>query len=101
MPGDEFGPAGGRFRLPVACLTGVILALGAAFVVLRVVTPVDGTQVPPQNRAWTGAGVVVKADPDAALRDGDLVTAVDGVALGDWGDRPAPALGPAFWPASA
>ena len=40
MPGDELGPAGGRFRLPVACLTGVMLAMGVVFVVLRVVTPV-------------------------------------------------------------
>ena len=98
MPGDEHGPAGGRFRLPVACLTGVILALGAVFLVLRLVIPVDGTQVPPRIQAWTGAGVVVEADPDAALRDGDLVTAVDGVALDGWGDRRAPTLGPASRP---
>jgi hypothetical protein len=101
VPGDELGPAGGRFRLPGACLTGVILALGVAFVVLRLVTPVEGTQVPPRNQAWAGAGVVAEADPDAALRDGDLVTAVDGIALGDWGDRRAPTLGRAFGPATA
>jgi hypothetical protein len=33
---------------------------------------------------------VLEADPAAALRDGDLVTAVDGVALGDWGTGPRP-----------
>jgi len=71
-----------RFRYSVGWLVAFILAAGAAFVVLRLVTPSDGTQVPPRTWAWTGAGVLVQAQPDSTLRDGDLVTAIDGVALG-------------------
>jgi hypothetical protein len=70
---------------PLGWLVAVMLAAGVAFVVLRVVTPDDGTQVPPRTWAWTGDGVVVEAAPGGPLRDGDLVTAIDGVALGDTG----------------
>ena len=94
MPGGELGSAGRRFRLPVGCLVAVILTLGAAFVVLRLLTPVDGTQVPPRTWAWAGPGVVVEAGPDGPLRDRDMVTAVDGIALGDEGDWGAPAFRP-------
>jgi hypothetical protein len=62
-----------------------ILAAGAAFVVLRLLTPGDGTQVPPRTWAWTGDGVLVEAAPDSGLHDRDLVTAIDGVALGGEG----------------
>ena len=71
-----------RSRSWVGWLVAFILAAGAAFVVLRLVTPSDGTQVPPRTWAWTGAGVLVQAQPDSTLRDRDLVTAIDGVALG-------------------
>ena len=70
------------------------MAAGAAFVVLRLVTPGDGTQVPPRTWAWTGGGVLVEAEPDSGLRDRDLVTAVDGVALGGDGGWWAPAHRP-------
>jgi hypothetical protein len=69
----------------VGWLVAVMLAAGAAFVVLRLVTPSDGTQVLPRTWAWTGAGVVVQADPDRTLHDRDLVTAIDGVAPGSTG----------------
>ncbi len=71
-----------RSRSWVGWLVAFILAAGAAFVVLRLVTSSDGTQVPPRTWAWTGAGVLVQAQPDSTLRDRDLVTAIDGVALG-------------------
>ena len=77
----------------VGWLVVFILAVGAAFVAVRLVTPGDGTQVPPRTQAWTGEGVVVRAQ-DSALRDGDLVTAIDSVALGGDGWRdPAHAPG--------
>jgi len=93
-PGAGVHPASHWFRHPVGWLVAVILAVGAAFVVLRLVTPVDGAQVPPQTWAWTGGGVLVQADPDNTLRDRDLVTVVDGVALGGRGGGPAPAYRP-------
>jgi hypothetical protein len=66
-------------------LVAVMLAAGVAFVVLRLGTPDDGTQVPPRTWSWTGDGVLVEAPPGSTLRDGDLVTAIDGVVLGDAG----------------
>jgi hypothetical protein len=72
-------------RRAVGGLVACMLAAGAAFVGLRLVTPSDGTQLPPRTGAWTGAGVVVSAQPQGALRDRDLVTAIDGVALGGAG----------------
>ena len=85
--------AGRRSRHPVGWLVAVMLAAGAAFVVLRLATPGDGTQVLPRTWAWTGGGVLVEAEPDSGLRDRDLVTAVDGVVLG--GGWWAPAHRPA------
>jgi hypothetical protein len=78
----------------VGWLVAVVLAAGAAFVALRLVTPGDGTQVPPRTWAWTGDGVLVQAAPDGAVGDRDLVTAVDGVALGAGGGWSAPAHRP-------
>ena len=77
--------AAARGLRPLGWLVAVMLAAGVAFVVLRVVTPDDGTQVPPRTWAWTGDGVLVEAAPGGTLRDGDLVAAIDGVALGDAG----------------
>ncbi len=70
---------------PVGWLVAFMLAASATFVALRLVTPGDGTQVPPRTWAWTGAGVIVDAGPDQALRDRDLITGIDGVALGGVG----------------
>jgi hypothetical protein len=75
------GPARAPGRRPVGWLVAFILAAGAAFVVPRLLTPGDGTQVPPRTWAWTGDGVVV---------DRDLVTAIDGVPLGREGGWWAP-----------
>ena len=74
--------AGRRSGRLVGWLVAFILAAGATFVVLWLVTPGDGTQVPPRTRAWTGDGVLVQAAPDSPLGDGDLVTAIDDVPLG-------------------
>jgi hypothetical protein len=49
-----------------------ILAAGAAFVVLRLLTPCDGTQVPPRTWAWTGDGLVYQVVRGGQPR-GDLV----------------------------
>jgi hypothetical protein len=92
-PGAGADLAGRRSRRLVGWLVAFILAAGAAFVVLRVVTPDDGTQVPPRTWSWTAQGVLVQAQ-DSALRDGDLVTAIDGVALGGEAGWPAPAHRP-------
>jgi hypothetical protein len=45
-----------RSRRLVGWLVAIILAAGVAFVLLRLVTPGDGTQVPPRTWAWTGDG---------------------------------------------
>jgi two-component system NarL family sensor kinase len=90
--GGRRGVASARRVGPAPWLTAFILAAGAAFIVVRLLTPGDGTQVPPRTWAWTGEGVLVEAAPDTALRDHDLVTAIDGVALGDGGGWRAPAL---------
>jgi two-component system NarL family sensor kinase len=87
-------PAAPGSRRLVGWLVALILAAGAAFVVLRLVTPGDGTQVPPRTWAWTGQGVLVQAAPDTTLGDRDLVTAIDGVALGGDGGWWAPAHRP-------
>jgi hypothetical protein len=66
----------------VGWLVAVMLGSGVLFVGLRLVTPDDGTQVPLETWAWTRAGVLVQAPPGGTLRDRDLVTAIDGAALG-------------------
>jgi hypothetical protein len=81
----------GPWRHPVGWLVAAILAAGVAFVALRLLTPVDGTQVPPRTWSWTADGVLVEAAPDSPLRDGDLVTAIGGAPLGADGGWLAPA----------
>jgi hypothetical protein len=96
-PGTAVGadPASRRSGHRVGWLVAFILAVGAASVVLRLMTPGDGTQVLPRTWAWTGDGVLVQASPGSALRDRDLVTAIDGVALGgDGSGWRAPAYRP-------
>jgi hypothetical protein len=85
--GAEPDPAGRRSRRAVGWLVAFILAVGAAFVLVRLVIPGDGAEVPPRTWAWTGDGVLVQAPKDSTLRDRDLVTAIDGVALGGAGGR--------------
>jgi hypothetical protein len=75
-------------------LAAFILAAGAAYLALRLMGPGDGIQVPLRTWAWTAAGVQVQAHPDGALRDRDLVTAIDGVALGAEGGWRLPAYRP-------
>jgi hypothetical protein len=65
-------PAGRRSRRLVGWLVAFILAAGAAFVVLRLLTPGDGTQVPPRTWAWTGDGLVYQVVRGGQPR-GDLV----------------------------
>jgi hypothetical protein len=71
-----------RGTRPVGWLVAVMLGSGLLFVGLRLATPGDGTQVPLVTWTWTRAGVLVQAPPGGMLGDGDLVTAIDGVALG-------------------
>jgi hypothetical protein len=65
-------PAGRRSRRLLGWLVAFILAAGAAFVVLRLLTPGDGTQVPPRTWAWTGDGLVYQVVRGGQPR-GDLV----------------------------
>ena len=65
-----------------------MLSVSVAFVVLWMGTPADCTAVGPAARAWATTGVVIDlagtcAATETPLRDGDLVTAVDGYALAD------------------
>jgi hypothetical protein len=79
-----------RGARPIGWLVALMLGSGVLFVGLRLVTPGDGTQVPLETWAWTRAGVLVQAPPGGMLRDRDLVTAIDGVALaGTQPGRPA------------
>lgn len=58
--------------------------LGAAFVVLRLVTPFDGARLHPGvDAVWRSNGVVISPFDEQAngLRKGDLVVAVDGRSL--------------------
>jgi hypothetical protein len=84
----------GRSNGAVGWLVAFVLAAGAAFIVVRLLIPGDGSQVPPRTWAWTGEGVVVEAAKGDALRDGDLVTAVDGATLGPESGWWAPAHRP-------
>jgi hypothetical protein len=85
IPGTRPAWPAAWLRHPLGWLVAFMLAGSAAFIALRMVTPSDGTQVAPRTWAWTGAGVVVQEHPDRMLHDGDLVTAIDGVALGGAG----------------
>jgi hypothetical protein len=87
-------PASRHSGGPVGWLVAVLLAAGAAFILVRLLTPGDGTQVPPRTWAWTREGVLVEVAPGSALRDGDLVTAIDGSSLGAEGGWWAPAHQP-------
>lgn len=78
-------------RRVVGVVVACMLASGAAFVGLRLVTPSDGTRIPARTYAWTETGVMVSVPPDGALRDGDLVTAIDGVRLSGAGGWRGPA----------
>ncbi len=85
IPGSrQVGPPVWPHHL-VGWLVAFMFATSATFIALRVVTPSDGTQVLPRPGAWTGDGVIVHANPGQTLRDRDLVTAIDGVALGSAG----------------
>ncbi|MEW6154706.1 MAG: histidine kinase, partial [Actinomycetota bacterium] len=74
----------------------VVLATLAVPVVMRAVArvgdPSDGALTAPNSPAWTEAGVMLARVEGAGsgLREGDIVTAVDGVALERWagGDHP-------------
>jgi hypothetical protein len=72
-------------RHQVGWLIAFMFATSATFIALRVVTPSDGTQVLSRPAAWTGDGVIIHTNPGQTLRDRDLVTAIDGVALGSAG----------------
>ncbi len=71
--------------MPLSIST-LMLAVGVVFVVLWTGTPADCTAIGPASRSWTDGGVVVDLagtcrTTDTQMRDGDLVTAVDGRAL--------------------
>ena len=95
-----------RRWVPLSIST-LVLAAGVAFAVLWTGTPADCTSIGPAARSWDATGVVVDLSgscPESGtqLRDGDLVTAVDGNALEDgpidrgWavGDRVEYSVGP-------
>jgi hypothetical protein len=85
IPGSrQAGPAVWP-RHQVGWLIAFMFATSATFIALRVVTPSDGTQVLSRPGAWTGDGVIIHTNPGQTLRDRDLVTAIDAVALGSAG----------------
>jgi len=97
-------PAGRRSRRPVGWLVACILAAGAAFVVLRLVTPGDGTQVPPRTWAWTGGYAVVVLGCGQLLgHDSSLVVAAATLAVAEQTMQPTQVSlccghSPAAWP---
>lgn len=75
-----------RARL-LAPLAGVLLvALGAAFLLLHLVTPFDGARLQPGQPVWRADGVVVTPLEERAggLRRGDVVVAVGGRPMEAW-----------------
>lgn len=67
-------------RSPPLILSAIMLVAAAVFVALLATTPADCGRVTVRPSDWTAQGVVVEAPDDCPLRDGDLVTAVDGRA---------------------
>lgn len=80
----------GRTRLVATWLLLVgSLAAAAVFTVERLASPSDGGVIGFYDDAWSDAGIRVSTvDPTSAgtdaLRAGDLVRAIDGVAMADW-----------------
>ncbi len=73
-----------RTALGVLFIAGLFLMLGAAFVVLRLVTPYDGARLQPgADAVWQSNGVVISPfdEQKNGLRKGDLVVAVNGRSL--------------------
>jgi signal transduction histidine kinase len=78
-------------RTDLAAMRVVSLALGmvavaAVFLVYRMATPSDASGHAYVTSSWTPDGIVVAsvADGSGSLRAGDVVTAVNGVALDAW-----------------
>lgn len=73
-------------RLAVPATAAVVLLAAAAFVALRVAAPTDGTAGAYVTTSWTAQGLEVTELPGAssALRNGDVVTGVEGRPLGEW-----------------
>ncbi len=62
----------------------LLWSLAGAFLGLHLVTPSDGTRLPPGNQsAWKPDGVLIipLTDKPDGLREGDVVTAIDGQPL--------------------
>ena len=71
----------GRSHGPVGWLVACVLAAGAAFILMRLLTPGRRQPGAPADPGLDGRGVVVEAAQGSTLRDGDLVTAIAGAAL--------------------
>jgi signal transduction histidine kinase len=79
-------------------LSTLLLAVGVAFAVLWMGTPADCTAIGPAARSWADVGVAVDVDGSCPqdgtpLRDGDLVTAVDGIDVAEGTAPPGWAIG--------
>lgn len=81
----EFRP----LRIGIWLVTVGAIVTSLFFLALRLTAPGDGATVAFYAGSWTADGVRVQLlpGPSTGLRDGDLVTAVEGRSLGEWIDR--------------
>ena len=75
-------------------VAAVMIAACGLFVALFATRPADCGRVGVRPSDWTAEGVVVEAAGTCPLRDGDLVTAVDGRSLTDADTEAQPAATP-------
>ncbi|HEY6608863.1 MAG TPA: hypothetical protein VI277_06670, partial [Candidatus Limnocylindria bacterium] len=82
--------------MALAGVATLMLLVAVAATWFRVATPSDGTRAEYLSGAFTSDGLRVAPIPGVAssLRPGDLVTAIEGVALDDWLTRDANADAP-------
>ena len=71
---------------PLVSLASILILLAVAYLWLQLITPSDGTHLRPGTNAIASEGLVLSAVVTRAdgLRDGDVVTAVDGWSMEVW-----------------
>jgi two-component system, NarL family, sensor kinase len=71
-------------RFTIICLACGFILLGAAFLLLHLTGPSDGTRLAPGQPVWQPDGVVITPLQPGRLRQGDIVVAVEGKSMESW-----------------